>query len=119
VGARCMVEQIRSKSIEPERSGADEMSPGRALAEAVRLTCIATDGPRLTFDAAERLERAIINAAAVSRVTVHAARQAAVTEFLHRVRLIFPLLGTDADERIEDLLHRLDHQIATELPVLH
>ena len=101
------------------QSEADRTSPELALAEAVRLTCIATNGPRLTSDAAERLKLAIVNAATFSRVTVHAARQAAVTEFLRRVRLIFPLLGTDADERIDELVHLLDHQITTELPVLH
>jgi len=114
-----MVEHTRAKSAASARSGDDEISPDRALGEAVRLACIASDGPRLTPEAAERLERAIINAAALWRLTVYAAREAAIIEFLHGVRQLFPLLGTDADERIEELLHRLDHQIATELPVLH
>src|SRR5262245_47486958 len=114
-----MGEPTRAKSAGPECSRGDRTPPGRALAEAVRLACIAPDGPRLTSDAAERLELAIVNAAALSQVTLHTARQAAVAEFLHRVRLIFPLLGTDADERIDELLHRLDRQIATDLPVRH
>ena len=94
-----MAEHARVRSSAPERSAADETSPGRALVEAVRFACAASDGPRLTSEAAERLERAIINAAALSRVTVHAARQAGINEFFHPVGQLFPLLGTNGDER--------------------